>query len=83
MHITGKPILYFYHSIEDKPIKILSHYPLVHLIKQGDYSNTTLESTVLWIRENINNRFSFTDIKEIYEEATPNYVYKLIEKGFK
>jgi len=78
----GKPILYFYHSVEDKPIKILRNYPLVHMIKQGDYSSTTLENTALWIRGNINNRFSFTEIKELYKVATPDYVYKLIGNSF-
>jgi hypothetical protein len=78
----GKPILYFYNSIDDKPIKILKQYPIVHLIKQGDFSIKTLKDTIIWIMKYLDKRLPFEQISELYKEATPNYVYERIKDAF-
>lgn len=77
----GRPIIYFYKSVQDKSIKILKKYPLVKFIKQGDYSSKIISDAIDWIKSVYRERILFDKIKLLYNEATPDFVYNKINNA--
>lgn len=79
---SGKPIIHFYHSDDDRVISMLKDYELGFCIKQNkEISNSEILSLMDFCISNKTNNKSFEEVQRIFYKASPQYISNIILHG--
>ena len=76
---SGKPIIHFYNSEEDRINSMLDDYGLGYCVKQdNNMSGETIDNIINFCDINQNVTKSFEEVKEIFYKATPQFITEKI-----
>lgn len=80
---SGKPVVYFYSNMNDKPVEVLSKYPNKYLFKLDNYDESGLQKLYRWVCEEYMTKIEFEQLDNSYACATPEFIAKVIMEEFK
>lgn len=78
---SGKPIIHFYNSDEDRVNSMLNDYKLGYCVNQNkEISDSELELLLEFCISKKNSRESFEEVQKIFYKATPKHISNIILK---
>jgi hypothetical protein len=81
---SGKPIIHFFHSEDDRVISMLKDYELAYCINQNEeITDLEISKLVEFCNDNKINKKSFEEVQKIFYKADPKFISNIIQNGQK
>ncbi|SHJ79140.1 Glycosyltransferase involved in cell wall bisynthesis [Clostridium amylolyticum] len=79
---SGKPIIHFYHSDDDRVISMLKDYEIGYCIDQNkEIMDSEISSLIEFCISKKTHKKTFEEVQKIFYKANPNYISNIILNG--